>query len=290
MRLGEDRSLKVSMAAEAQSLRKRARSAWARARQAQETMLRAQERARQAAAGLSKPAGATPQADLRCCLSELRTTADSLQKALADVARETQRVTALLEATERRQGAQQPACEAGPSFQTKAMMEPKPPDVFAPDSARAALGRCRRTLARAAYTLTEAEKAVARTRRTLPPLLLVVDGVADDRDFFSRWFAGNGFRVATAQSGTEALDLVLQMSPAAVLLDLVLPDFDGLDVARALHEDAETAKIPIIAISASLPLHSQERAADAGCRGFIAKPCPPDELLVLLQSVLRRAV
>jgi two-component system, cell cycle response regulator DivK len=159
----------------------------------------------------------------------------------------------------------------------------------AAEKLRAVLKSCRRTLANAAHTLTEAEEAVARAGGTLPPLVLVVDSLDDDREFFTRWLTSNGFRVATAASGTEALDVMLRVVPAAVLLDLVLPDFDGLDVVRTLRDDAEIGDIPIIAISASLPRHSEDLAVSAGCCGFLAKPCPPHDLLQLLRAVLRRA-
>jgi CheY-like chemotaxis protein len=154
--------------------------------------------------------------------------------------------------------------------------------------AQAVLARCRRTLQEAGHTLNRSHAALSADR-TLPPLVLVVDRLDDDREFFTRWLAIQGFRVATAASGTEALDMVLQTDPAAVLLDLVLPDFDGLDVARTLRDDAETAGIPIIAISAALPTHNEEVAVNAGCRAFVAKPCPPEEVLLLLRAVLARA-
>ena len=152
-----------------------------------------------------------------------------------------------------------------------------------------ALTDARLTLEKARQALSAGSQVVRRARRRLPPLVLVVDTVEDDREFFVHWLGTHGFRVATAASGAEAFSLVLDLAPAAVLLDLVLPDLDGLAVARVLTDDGATADIPIIAISASVPGHNQVNAMEAGCRTFVAKPCPPEEVLSLLQAAVRRA-
>jgi two-component system, OmpR family, response regulator len=86
---------------------------------------------------------------------------------------------------------------------------------------------------------------VARGRGTRPPLVLVVDSLDDDREFFSCGLTGNGFRVATAASGTEALDVMLRVVPAPVLLDPVLPDLTVLDVVRTLRDDAGLGTSPL---------------------------------------------
>jgi CheY-like chemotaxis protein len=105
------------------------------------------------------------------------------------------------------------------------------------------------------------------------PLILVVDDVADNRELYASYLEYEGYRVAMAADGHEALAKAIELHPDAVLMDLSLPGIDGWEVTRRLKQDEATKQILIIGLSG----HAFY-AADAklsGCDTFMAKPCLP---------------
>jgi two-component system KDP operon response regulator KdpE len=95
-----------------------------------------------------------------------------------------------------------------------------------------------------------------------------------------------GFEVIAAADGEEALDLAAVRSPAAAIIDLVLPDIDGVEVCRRLREWSE---IPIIVLSAVGEEDAKVRALAAGADDYVTKPFGPRELIARLEAALRRA-
>jgi two-component system KDP operon response regulator KdpE len=95
-----------------------------------------------------------------------------------------------------------------------------------------------------------------------------------------------GFDVLQAGGVEEALDLAALQPPAAAIVDLVLPDGDGIDVARSLRE---WSKMPILVLSAVGEEDEKVRALEAGADDYVTKPFGPRELVARLQAALRRA-
>jgi two-component system, OmpR family, KDP operon response regulator KdpE len=95
-----------------------------------------------------------------------------------------------------------------------------------------------------------------------------------------------GFDVATATSAAEALDTTAAQLPDAAIVDLVLPDRDGVDVTRAIREWSE---MPILVLSAIGEEVEKIRALNAGADDYVTKPFGPGELVARLNAVLRRA-
>ena len=95
-----------------------------------------------------------------------------------------------------------------------------------------------------------------------------------------------GFESVTAASGEEALDLAAVKPPEAAILDLVLPDIDGVEVTKRLREWSE---MPIIVLSAVGEEEEKVRALAAGADDYVTKPFGPPELVARLEAVLRRA-
>ena len=95
-----------------------------------------------------------------------------------------------------------------------------------------------------------------------------------------------GFRSIPAGSGEEALDLAAVEAPQAAIVDLVLPDIDGVEVCRRLREWSE---MPIIVLSAIGDEDAKVRALAAGADDYVTKPFGPRELIARLEAVLRRA-
>ncbi|MFG2918305.1 response regulator [Kitasatospora sp. NPDC048298] len=93
------------------------------------------------------------------------------------------------------------------------------------------------------------------------------------------------YSVLTAATGQEALDSVGQAPPDAIVLDLGLPDFDGVDV---IHGIRSTLTVPIIVLTGRADIDDKLRAFDAGADDYVTKPFVVDELLARLRAVLRR--
>ena len=95
-----------------------------------------------------------------------------------------------------------------------------------------------------------------------------------------------GFRVATAGDGREAIDKARDLTPDLILMDLSLPGIDGWEATRQLKQDPATARIIILALSAHALATEGARAKQAGCDGFIAKPCLPPDLVTEMTKYL----
>jgi CheY-like chemotaxis protein len=108
------------------------------------------------------------------------------------------------------------------------------------------------------------------------PLVLVVDDDPDILDAICDILEGEGYRVARARHGVEALERVEAEPPAIILLDLMMPVMDGLAFAHALRERPGKEGIPIVVISAD---GNPQRAASVDAAGYLAKPFDIDALL-----------
>jgi two-component system, OmpR family, KDP operon response regulator KdpE len=95
-----------------------------------------------------------------------------------------------------------------------------------------------------------------------------------------------GYEAVTASTGEEALDRAAVKPPAAAILDLMLPDIDGVEVTKRLREWSE---MPIIVLSAVGEEEAKVRALAAGADDYVTKPFGPPELVARLQAALRRA-
>ena len=121
---------------------------------------------------------------------------------------------------------------------------------------------------------------------TPDPLVLVVDDLAANVRLLEAVLSPKGFRVATASSGEEALDVLGKEHPDLVLLDIVMPGMDGYEVCRRIREDPGTAFLPVIMITAS----GEEQkicAIESGADDFINKPFDQAELLARVRSLVR---
>ena len=122
--------------------------------------------------------------------------------------------------------------------------------------------------------------------RPRPPLVLVVDDDPDILEAVCDILEGEGYRVARARHGQEALARIDDEPPLVILLDLMMPVMDGLAFARALHGRDDGASIPIVVISAD---GDPQKAAALGARGFLAKPFDIDALLAEVASLAHAA-
>lgn len=119
------------------------------------------------------------------------------------------------------------------------------------------------------------------------PLVLIVDDDADIVESLAYRLSQQGFATCTAGTGNEAILRARCDHPAAILLDLGLPDMDGLAVCEELVDSSETCEIPIIVVSGADRHDILRRCRSAGCRFFLRKPYDPDALLTLLRQAIR---
>jgi CheY-like chemotaxis protein len=118
-------------------------------------------------------------------------------------------------------------------------------------------------------------------------VILIVDDHDDSRELIAAVLQDIGVAIAEAATGCAALQRVASLPrPHLVLIDLSLPDVHGTEVVRRLKQDAATADIPVVALSASVMATDRERAADAGCIAFISKPVTPDHVIAVVRRVL----
>ena len=104
------------------------------------------------------------------------------------------------------------------------------------------------------------------------PLVLIVDDNEKNLKLARDVLRAAGLRTLEAARGDEAIVLATDHRPDVVLLDLRLPDMDGEDVARELRRGAETARIPVVALSASRYPWSNDQLLAAGFDGYLQKP------------------
>jgi adenylate cyclase len=118
------------------------------------------------------------------------------------------------------------------------------------------------------------------------PLILVVDDLAPNVRLLEAVLSPKGFRVVTASSGAEALDVLGKEHPDLVLLDILMPGMDGYQVCRRIREDPGTAFLPVIMITASGE-EEKIRAIESGADDFVNKPFDQAELLARVRSLVR---
>jgi CheY-like chemotaxis protein len=98
----------------------------------------------------------------------------------------------------------------------------------------------------------------------------------------------HGYRLLLAATGQETIEMANSERPDVILMDIQLPDMDGYDATRILKSKPATAHIPVIALTAQAMEGDRERALEAGCAGYIAKPIDtrslPGEVRQLLES------
>ena len=116
--------------------------------------------------------------------------------------------------------------------------------------------------------------------------ILLVEDHQEIWDFLSRRLKRRGYEVSVAEDGQAGLDPARSEKPDLVLLDMNLPVMDGWTVAETLKGEAETKNIPIIALTAHAMSGDREKAVNAGCDDYHAKPVDFSQLLNQIEAAL----
>jgi two-component system, OmpR family, KDP operon response regulator KdpE len=118
------------------------------------------------------------------------------------------------------------------------------------------------------------------------PLVLVADDEPRITKLVSIALSEEGFRVVTASGGEDGLAKAEEVRPDIVLLDIVMPDIDGIEVMRRLRE---RRPVPVILLTAKGSAADKAKGLDLGADDYIAKPFHPDELAARVRAVIRRS-
>jgi two-component system alkaline phosphatase synthesis response regulator PhoP len=118
--------------------------------------------------------------------------------------------------------------------------------------------------------------------------ILVVDDEKDILELVEYNLSKNGYRVKTAASGEEALELVKENNYDLIILDLMLPGVDGFDICKIIKSDKQRANIPIVMVTAKSDEADKVAGLEIGADHYVTKPFSPRELMAIVKATLRR--
>lgn len=115
--------------------------------------------------------------------------------------------------------------------------------------------------------------------------ILLVDDEPQTRDLLRLMLKRDGYEVFEAEDGYEALEKVKTLVPDLVVLDVMMPDIDGITVCREIRKDEKLADIPVVMLSARTHLEAVEKGIIAGATRYLTKPIGRKELLQHIREV-----
>lgn len=117
--------------------------------------------------------------------------------------------------------------------------------------------------------------------------ILVVDDFDDTRLLLRTWLQRKGFRVIEAENGQRAIAAAESERPDLIIMDVEMPELDGLSATRQLRGQDQFKGTPILAVSAYGADQYRAHALEAGCNEYVSTPFEPDELERLIRSLLK---
>jgi two-component system cell cycle response regulator DivK len=118
--------------------------------------------------------------------------------------------------------------------------------------------------------------------------IVVVEDNEKNMKLFCDVLEATGYQTIEATTGGEAVDLTMEHQPDLVLMDIQLPDIDGVQALQRLRADDRTASIPVLALTAQAMLGDRERFLQAGFDGYLSKPVNVRELIGTVQEHCHR--
>jgi two-component system, cell cycle response regulator DivK len=118
--------------------------------------------------------------------------------------------------------------------------------------------------------------------------ILVVEDQEDNRQILRDLLASSGFLMIEAHDGEQALAMARSQRPDLILMDIQLPVVDGYEATRSIKRDPQLKHIPVIAVTSYALSGDEERAREAGCDAYVAKPYSTRHLLAKIGQFLER--
>lgn len=119
------------------------------------------------------------------------------------------------------------------------------------------------------------------------PTILIVDDFQSDRDLCALLLRREGYEIALAQNGLEAIEVARHAQPHVIIMDMMMPLMDGLEATRVLRAYGPTAHIPIIMVSANSEEEDAVAGLDAGADEYLSKPIRPRDFRFRVRSMVR---
>ena len=129
------------------------------------------------------------------------------------------------------------------------------------------------------------EASLAMQERS-KPTILVVDDFDDTRLLLRTWLERKGFKVIEAENGNEAVAQAESKRPDLIIMDLEMPELDGLAATRKIRNMNELKSVPVLAVSAYGADQFREDALAAGCNAYVSTPFEPEDLENLIRSLV----
>jgi CheY-like chemotaxis protein len=117
--------------------------------------------------------------------------------------------------------------------------------------------------------------------------ILVVDDFDDTRLLLRTWLERKGYRVVEAENGIEAVRQAENACPDLIIMDVEMPELDGLEATRQIRSVAELKDIPVVAVSAYGAEQFRSEALAAGCNEYVSTPFEPDDLEQVIRAYIR---
>ena len=129
---------------------------------------------------------------------------------------------------------------------------------------------------------------LAAAQAPAAPNILVIEDYSDTRRLISVLLSKRGYNVIEAEDGLEGFLKATGTKPDLIVMDLALPQMDGIESARRIHESPKLSKVPIIVLSAYLTPEVEKEVLAAGCVEMFPKPFDFESLLDCIDSMLKR--
>jgi two-component system, cell cycle response regulator DivK len=120
------------------------------------------------------------------------------------------------------------------------------------------------------------------------PLVLLVEDDPHDREIYGKILWYNGFDVIHGTNGAEGVALARKHTPDVVVVDLIMPELNGIETCRKIKADPATAHVPVIALTGRSRFEFADRAREAGCVQYLEKPIRPLKVLEAVESLIGR--
>jgi len=128
---------------------------------------------------------------------------------------------------------------------------------------------------------------MSKGETNVPRTVLVVDDFDDTRLLLRTWLERRGFRVVEAENGLEAIDQVESESPDLIIMDMEMPQLDGLSATCRIRDLKSFDSVPIVAVSAYGADQFRDQALAAGCNEYVSTPFEPATLEGIIRSLVQ---